>query len=606
MHRGARAFPGDRVNVARLEAPKDSMQRQQRESRLDPIALASKRDAMAESWDPVTLRIIWDRLISTTFEVGRTLEKAAFSIVVREGKDYAVIITDSQGNCIAQPWDCTPVFLGTLPLTIRHFLSRYPAESLRPGDSLITNDPWMGTGHLSDISIATPIFDRNGKLFSFVACTAHMTDIGGRMDFGATREIYEEGLLIPISKLENQGAINTDLLAIVERNVRVPKGVIGDIMAMLAANRVAAARLVALVEANEIHDFDALGGEIIGRTEAAMREAISGIPDGVYRSSVSGDGFVGPFTIEVELRVGNGEVIVDFDGTSPETASSLNSVLAYTTAFTAFPLKSLLHPRLPNNEGTFRPIHVSAPEGSILNARHPVAVNNRNLVGHFITPAILRALATAVPDRVIAESGSTPAQFETFTGVDAYGERFVQFFAHNGGMGASPKHDGELACFPSNMGTTPIEIVETQAPLLVVEKRLLRDSAGPGRFRGGLGQRVTTRNIGQGSVTHDIIPCRLQFPARGVLGGGDAGVYRLHLNGEPHPRPQGRWTLRHGDQVTVDYPGGGGYGPPLERDRCQLLDDVLDGAVSRVAARNDYGLNAEQLRAHRASDRGPR
>lgn len=545
-------------------------------------------------WDAVTLKILWDRLVSTTFEVGRTLERAAFSIVVREGKDYAVVITDVQGNCVAQPSDCTPVFLGTLPVTLRHLLAQYPVGALAPGDSLITNDPWLGTGHLSDISIASPIFDAAGRAIAFVATTAHMTDIGGRIDFGATREIYEEGLRIPAMKLEMSGKVNADLINLIHANVRVPDGVVGDIMAMLAANRVAAERVADLVEQAGIGDLTALSHEIVSRSEGAMRAAISEVPAGEYRASISGDGFVGPFTVNVLVVVDGDEIRVDFAGSSAQTESSLNAVIAYTKAFSMYTLKCLLSPRLPNNEGTFRPFTIAAPPGSVLNALEPVAVNNRNLVGHFIAPAIMRALAAVIPDRVIADSGSTPAQFETFTGLRADGRPFVQFFGHNGGMGASCHHDGELACFPSNMGTTPVEIVETQAPLLVREKMLLTNSAGAGRYRGGFGQRVTTRNLASTGILHNAMPCRLNYPARGILGGLDAGVYRILINGVPRSRPQGTWILQPGDEVTVEYPGGAGYGNPIDRRAEAIVEDMKDGLLTEAIAREAYGTAVEQ------------
>jgi len=560
--------------------------------------------------DPIALRILWDKLISITQETSAALVRTAFSSVVREGNDYAVVLMDARGNSVAQPWHCPPSFLGTLPITARHLLRRFPPETLRPGDSLVTNDPWLGTGHLPDLTIVTPIFGPRGELVALAGVIAHMADIGGIIDYGGTREVYEEGIRIPMVRLAREGSLDETVLEFIRNNVRVPEDVVGDINAMLAANWVASERVRQLMIEERIEDFTALADEILSRTEGAMREAIRAAPAGVYASEVSLDGLEGSITLRVRVEIAGDTIHVDFAGSSPQNHSSLNSVISYTYAYTAYPLKCLLNPSIPNNEGCYRPITVAAPEGCVLNAKPPAAVMNRNQVGHFIPAAIFSALAEVFPDRVMAHSGSTPVTLEAFAGTGRDGSPYVLLVGFNGGSGAAPGRDGRTSCFPSNMSNTPAEVIELTTPLLVEEKVLIPDSGGPGKFRGGPGQRITIRNLANTPVLHNLVVNRLNHPAQGLLGGRPGRPNRLFLNGRPLRQTRSRLALRPGDAITVEYPGGGGLYPPADRDRDRVERDVRDGLVTPRAAALEYQwerpLKAMPARLPRAQQGGQR
>ncbi len=552
---------------------------------------------MTDHFDPVTLKVVWDRLISISEEMGATLVRTAFSTVVRESADYACVLLDPKGNSLAQPRPSIPAFIGTMPATVRHFLAKFPAEALRPGDGLITNDPWLGTGHVPDMTIATPVFNKAGRLVAFAGSIAHMPDIGGTINYGATRSVFEEGIRIPIAKLVKAGELNQELMEIIRTNVRVPDQVTGDLMSMLSANWVGAARLLELMEDEGVDDLTALAEEIHSRSEATMRAAIRTVPEGTYRGSAEGDALGRSFRFTLAVHIRDGSVHVDAEQVTEQLMDcSFNSAICYTYAFTVYPLKCLLHPHVPNNEGCFRPFTVTAPPGSILNAVPPAAVEKRNRVGHFLHAAIFEALAPVLPERVMGVSGSAPTTLENFSWLDERGRPGAIIVSLSGGSGACPSKDGEVAMFPSNLTNTPAELIESIAPLLVEAKELICDSGGPGRYRGGLGQRFRVRNISGKPLSHSFVVNRLTHPAQGLLGGGAGSLNRVLLNGRPHPQPYGRWTLEPDDVVTMEYPGGGGLHPPVERDRAKVLEDLQNGFISADSAAQDYklDLNARQ------------
>lgn len=546
---------------------------------------------MTDRFDPVTLKVVWDRLVSISEEMGATLVRTAFSTVVRESADYACVLLDSRGNSLAQPRPSIPAFIGTMPATVRHFLSRFPPETLQPGDSLITNDPWLGTGHVPDMTIATPVFNRAGRLVAFTGSIAHMPDIGGTINYGATRSVFEEGIRIPMAKLAKAGELNQELMEIICTNVRVPDQVTGDLMSMLSANWVGAARLLELMEDEGIDDLTALAEEIHSRSEAAMREAIRTVPEGTYRGSAEGDALGRSFHFTLAVHVQGGGVHVDAEQVTEQMMDcSFNSAMCYTYAFTVYPLKCLLHPHVPNNEGCFRPFTVTAPPGSILNALPPAPVEKRNRVGHFLHAAIFEALAPVMPERVMAASGSAPTTLENFSWLDEGGRPGAIIVSLSGGSGACPSKDGEVAMFPSNLTNTPVELLESIAPVMVEAKEMICDSGGPGRYRGGPGQRFRVRNVSGRPVSHSFVVNRLNHPAQGLLGGGAGSPNRVLLNGRPHPQPYGRWILEPDDVVAMEYPGGGGLHPPAERDRAKVLEDLENGLISPESAVRDYGL----------------
>lgn len=553
------------------------------------VATTSTTPSTSNLDDPITLRITWDRLVSISEEAAATLVNMAFSAIVREVGDYSCLLMDAEGNSLAQPKTSIPVFIGTLPVTVRHFLAKFPAETLKPGDSLVTNDPWLGTGQLNDVTIATPIF-RNGALVGFSGSVAHMSDIGGTLNMGSAREIFEEGFCIPPSKLVIEGETNTQLMDLFLANVRAPDQVQGDIQAMLAANHVGAQGLLSLMDDLGLDRLDELATKIHHLTESAMRKAIAELPDGRYASSVDIGDFEGDIHLEVAVIVDGTDITVDFTGSSPESAYGTNCPMCYTYAYTVYPLKCILEPNLPNNEGCFKPITVTAPEGSIANATRPRACEMRNRIGHMVHAAIFTALADVLPDKVMAHSGSAPVTVDVLSGRRSDGTRFVENLCVNGGTGARPNGDGVIAAFPGNMSSTPIELIEASAPVLFEAKALVPDSAGAGRYRGGPAQRLVIRNIGDGIVTHSMFYSRMQHVAAGVLGGSDGTPNTITLNGQPLTNPVGRHDLNPGDVIEVDLPSGGGKYPASERSREAILTDLAEGLLTPEGAKARYGF----------------
>jgi N-methylhydantoinase B len=540
--------------------------------------------------DPVTLEILWSRLLAIADESALVLQRTSFSTIVRESNDFAVALLAPDGTSLAENSLGVPSFAGILSIVARHFLDRYPPETWRPGDVGLTNDPWLNTGHLPDTTIITPIFHR-GRLVAFAGNTSHKADIGGLGWSADATQVYEEGLRLPLCKVQRAGEFNEDVLEIIRANVRVPDSVMGDLHAQIAAGHVCGERLLEFLEDQDAPDLALLGAAIQQRAEASMRQAIRAVPDGDYAFAMDIDGFERPTHIAVTVRVRGDEIEADFAGTSPQSArSGINAVYNYTYAFACYTVKCILDPLARKAGGSYRPIRIVAPEGSILNARPPAAVNARSLTGHCVSSALLGALSQALPGSVIADSGSCPGLRISCYGVGRHGERFVQMLFPNGGMGARPRADG-LSCtgFPTNAGCAAVEVMESVAPLVFWQREMLTDSGGPGRQRGGLGQRVVVEIASPEPVALNMKFERIDHPAWGLFGGRAGGPARLLLNDtEPLP-PKGRALARPGDRLTIDYAGGGGYGPPAERAAALVARDLRDGLISAEAARDVYG-----------------
>ncbi len=501
--------------------------------------------------------LIWQRLAGFIDEAAEVFVRTSFSSVVRDNWDMAVGLMDSQGRQIVQSTKSVPSFIGTMPRTLAVMLRRYPHAVLKPGDVLISNDAYHGTGHLNDITMVKPVF-RAGTLVGFIGSTFHSVDIGGAPSVEA-RDALEEGLTIPVCRIVVGGAENADVIAFLTENLRAPQETLGDIRAQFAAYAQAEARLLNLMDAERMDQLDELVDDILARSEASMRSAIEAVPDGTYVDALRMDGFDEPLDIRCAVTVAGSDLSVDFSGTSAQIARPINSVLSYTIAYSHYALKCLLDPGTPNNDGTFRPIRVCAPEGSLLNPRRPAPVWARHLSGHYVPPVIFGALAPVLPDRVVADCGS-PLWNVYFNGTHADGRRFVKMFFMNGGHGARMGRDG-AAClsFPSNVATVSIERFESSVPLLITEKSILPDSGGVGRYRGGAGQRLSFKVKGDAPVTMTIRHERVKHPPRGLLGGGPGAAGRDLINGKVVPA-KGRYTLAPDDLVTFETPGGGGMG----------------------------------------------
>jgi N-methylhydantoinase B len=540
--------------------------------------------------DPITLEILWGRLVAIVDETASALQRTSFSTTVRESNDFACVLLAPDGTTLAENTLGVPSFAGVMSLVMKRVLEKYPASEWEPGDVVLTNDPWINTGHLPDTTTISPIF-HNGRLVAFVGNTAHKADIGGAGYAADASEVFEEGLRIPICKLHHAGKVDRQLVDVILANVRVPHSVMGDLDAQIAACHVCSQRVRQFLDEQGIPDLAGIGRAVQERAEAAMRAAVRQVPDGTYRAVVTGDGYERPTEIHIAVTLRDGEVTVDFTGTSPQLRRGINSVFNYTYAFTCYTLKCLFDPMTRKNEGSYKPFTIIAPEGTILNARFPAPVMARSMTGHFVSSAVLLAMAPALPERVIADSGSCPGLRVSVRGVNEHGVRFAQVFFPNGGMGARAHADGLSATgFPTNAGGGSVEVMESVTPVVFWKRELLTDSGGPGEFRGGLGQHIEIEAVGEHPLDLTTQFDRIEHPALGVFGGQAGGPSRLELNdGQPVPA-KGRMVLHKGDRLKIDYAGGGGYGPPGKRDRAAVREDVREGIVSPEAARNVYGL----------------
>ena len=517
--------------------------------------------------DPITLEILWSRITSIVDEAAKVIVRTAFSTLSNEAHDFACVLTDENGHSIAQNTGSLPSFIGTLPAPVRHFLAEFgpetPGGEMREGDVYITNNPWQGTGHLPDVCLVRPIF-RGDRLVAFSAACSHVPDIGGQVRSVEPREVFEEGFHIPLMRFIRAGEPDRTLLKLLRTNVRTPDQTIGDIWALAGAVELMDRRLGATLDEYGLGDVRELADELFTRSEAAMRAAIRALPEGTWRYQFDTDGLAEPFRFAVALTVKDGGITADYTGSSPQQPRAINCPFTYTYAMTAYAVKCALLPNLPNNEGMFRPVKVTAPEGSILNPTFPIAVGGRAATGHYVPVLVFGALAQVLPERIMAPAGS-PLWILTLAG--RRGKRsWASVLFHNGGLGARPDRDGvNCLSWPSNISSTPVEVAERQNPVFIRHKRLRPGSGGAGRYRGGLGQDIAFEIQGEDEIAALFVVERTKFAAPGLAGGEAGGLGFVRINGEDVDARRPHF-VRRGDTVEIGTPGGGGFGPPAERD----------------------------------------
>jgi N-methylhydantoinase B len=536
--------------------------------------------------DPVTLEVVWNRFLSVANEQQDTLIRTAFSTIVRESQDLACGMFDTKGRMVSQSISGTPGHINAMATSMKHFLAAFPADKLEPGDVLITNDPWQTAGQINDITITTPIF-RNGRLIALFANTCHSADIGGRILSAEAREVFEEGLRIPIMKLFDRGAPNQVLMQMVRANVRQPDEVIGDFYAQTACNETGGRALREMMDEFGLESIDDIAEEIIRRSEAAVRTEIGKLPSGEWSNETWSDGFEEPIVVRCTVKIAADEIFIDFTGSSPQSTRGINVVLNYTHAYASFAIKAAICPDVPHNEGSFRPVHVSAPEGSILNALEPAPVASRQVIGHFIPSAIFAALSGALPGRLMAP-GADPIWLSVWRGQNP---PFTLTIFQVGGTGARPSKDGLNAVgFPSGVAGVPAEVIESLSPVVLKRRELRADSGGPGTWRGGLGQWTEFTRRGGGKWSVSSIADRTHYPAPGLLGGKRGALGEVVMDDGQKLHAKALKDLKDGDVVHLNLPGGGGYGDPLARDPQKVLWDVIEGYVTPEQAEKDYGV----------------
>ena len=539
--------------------------------------------------DPIVLEVLWNRLVSVVEEQARALMRTSFTSVVREAGDLSAGLFDRRGRMVAQAVTGTPGHINAMATSVHHFLREIPAETLQEGDAMITNHPWQTAGHLNDFTVITPIF-RGGNIVAYFGNCCHALDVGGRGLGADARQVYEEGLFVPVTRLFAGSEPNEELFRLIRANVRTPFEVVGDLYAQAGSNDLGGARLLDMIEEFDLGDIEELSDEVCSRSERAMREAIEALPDGVYENEAYTDGFDDPIRLCALIRIDGDEMVVDYEGSSPQSERGINVVLNYTAAYTTFGVKCAISPEVPNNDGSFQPIHVTAPEGSILNALHPAPVGARHIIGHFLPGVIHGALAQAIPDKVLAQ-GADSLWNTQITGERGDGEPFTYVFFSGGGMGARPTGDGLSAtAFPSGIRGVPAEVIESISPVVMHRREFRPDSEGPGRNRGGFGQEMELGVRSDSPWVLSAMYDRTRCPAQGIQGGspGAAGAVSTTDGRGLHPKRQQRMDAE--ERVVLSLPGGGGYGDPLEREPDLVARDVENGLVSAGRAREVYNV----------------
>ena len=549
----------------------------------------------------VAYQVMWNRLISVVEEQAQALVRTAFSTSVREAGDLSAGVYNEKGEMLAQAVTGTPGHVNAMADAVAHFIRRIGRQNMFEGDVYITNNPWEGTGHLHDITIVTPVFFRD-RFVGFFACTAHITDIGGR-GFGAdANSVYEEGLHIPIMKFAERGEVDRTLLHIIRGNVREPDQLVGDVYALATCNEIGIRRLRDMMEEFALDDLSGVSAFILDNSRRATIERIATLPRAETDGAMTIDGYDRPIDLKVRLKIEAERILCDWDGTSPVDRKGINVPLVYTKAYACYALKCAIAPEIPNNAASLAPFEVTAPEGTIVNAVHPAPVALRHVIGHMIPDTVYDALDKVLPGVVPAEGAGSLCNFQvslrprTDAPAPAHARRAEVLTFNSGGAGARPELDGMSAtAFPSGVMTMPVEATEQVGPILITRKELRPDSGGAGKQRGGLGQYMNVAAREGHEFDISAMFDRVNHPARGRRGGREGAPTTIGLDDGTSMKGKGRQFAPHGRTVMMAFPGGAGYGDPSERDPAAVRRDLALGYISAEAAARDYGLDADEI-----------
>ena len=543
-------------------------------------------------------QIQWNRLIAVVEEQAQTMIRTAFSTTVREAGDLSAGIFDLQGRMLAQAVTGTPGHVNSMAESVGHFLAKFPAHTMKPGEHYITNDPWLATGHLHDLTVVSPAF-RRGKIVGLFANTAHIIDIGGLGMGPEGRSVFEEGLYIPIVRCFEAGGVpNETFFDFIRAGSRTPIELEGDIYSLCACNDAGAKRLVEMLDEFDMDSLDPLAAFIFESSLQATIDEIRKLPKGTYRSEIKSDGYEAPVTLQAAMTVHDDRIEVDYAGTSGLSTRGINVPPAYCRAYSCFGIKCVVAPEVPNNWASLSPFHMIIPEGAILNAPRPYPVSVRHVVGQLIPDLMMGCLHQAVPGRVNAEGSSALWNPPLRGGAQVSGpaaevEDFEIITFNSGGTGARPGKDGlDGIAYPSGVRTMPVEATENVAPVIFWKKELRPDSAGPGHTRGGFGQIMEIGAKGDAEYAVNAIFDRVANPPKGRDGGGQGAAGWVGLNdanGTPL-RTKGFQIIPKGRRLLLKLPGGGGMGDPKTRDPDLVRRDVADGLISAQAAKELYGV----------------
>jgi N-methylhydantoinase B len=549
----------------------------------------------------VAHQVMWNRLISVVEEQAQALVRTAFSTSVREAGDLSAGVYDAQGRMLAQAVTGTPGHVNAMADALAHFIRRIGRQNIYEGDVYITNDPWEGTGHLHDFTVVTPSFHK-GQLVGFFACTAHVVDIGGR-GFGAdAASVYEEGLYLPIIKFAERGGVDQTLIRIVRGNVRQPDQLVGDLYALATCNEIGHRRLTDMMTEFGLDDLEGIAAFIFENSRRATVERIAALPQVQASGAMTVDGFDSPITIAVTLTIAGDHILTDFSGTSGVDKKGINCPLVYAKAYACYALKCAIAPEIPNNAASLDPFRVTAPENSIVNAKHPAPVALRHIIGHFVPDAVYDALDKIIPGVVPAEGAGCLCNFQmSLRPVGGSGTRAEVLTFNSGGAGARPAHDGlNATAFPSGVMTMPIEATEHAGPVIIWRKELRPDSGGAGKQRGGLGQFMEVGARDGHEFDFSAMFDRVDHPARGRQGGGPGAPTTIGQDDGTKMRGKGKQFVAAGRRVMLSLPGGAGYGDPADRPVEAVKRDLARGYISAESAIRDYGLSREAIAELRA------
>lgn len=536
--------------------------------------------------DVIAMNVLWNRLVSVCEEQANALMRSAFGAIVREAGDLSAGIFDANGDMLAQAVTGTPGHVNTMAASVRNMLEYIPGDQLQPGDVLMTNDPWLGAGHVFDFVVVTPVF-MGDIIVAFLASTSHVVDVGGRGWSAEARSVYEEGVIVPVCKLRKGDALNEDILGLVAGNSRVPHEARGDILSLLSANDTGARRAVELMTSYKLSSLESIARFIFNRSAAASKSALSTLANGSYYNTMQLDGYDSPIVLKSRLDIIDGCIHVDLSGSSKAIDRGINCPLNYSTAYAAFGIRALLTPAIPNNRASLESITVSAPAGLIISAEHPSPVSARHVVGQALPDLMLGCLAQALPDTVLAESAGALWTLS----LSGQGQRpFNSLNVALGGMGARSGSDGlSTTAFPSGVGSVPVEIAETVAPLIYHHKEFVADSGGAGKYRGGLGQRIEVGARHDEPVLLSAAAFeRLNSGPAGRCGGLDGAAGKVWISDGTVIKDKGLYQIPAGERLILQTPGGGGFGSPAEREKNRVLADVRAGLVSEEQAKNLY------------------
>ena len=546
---------------------------------------------MSPVTDKLTQNVIWNRLISVCEEQANMLMRTAFGAIVREAGDLSAGVFDAGGRMLAQAVTGTPGHVNTMAASVRAMLASVPADQLRPGDALLTNDPWLGAGHVFDFVVVTPAFV-DDNLVGFLASTCHIVDVGGLGWSAEGRSVFEEGITIPVTYLRRQGQVNEELLGIICANSRIPHEARGDVLSLLASNDTGVNRLSDLTGEYCLADLEGVAEFIFRQSRMGTRKAITEVPAGEYCNELTLDGYDMPVSLKARMRVGDGQIMVDLAGSTPAVDRGINCPLNYTAAYAAFGIRALLTPHVPNNQASLEAISVTAPPGLIVSAERPAAVTARHVVGQALPDLMLGCLAQALPGKVLAESAGA---LWTLSLSGAGATSFTSLNVALGGMGARPHLDGlSTTAFPSGVGAVPVEVAEVSAPLIYHAKEFAQDSGGAGQHRGGLGQKmeISSRLNEPLSLSAAAFE-RLSSGPAGRSGGQAGSQGKVGISDGTRISDKGSYIIPAGKRLILETPGGGGYGNPAQRDRAAVARDLACGLISEESARTHYHYDHE-------------